>query len=130
MERLKELLERVKKGGLVISTVLNQAREEIPDEVLRFREGKWLLRRINCRSSSDLGLGVCRCESHPAVIVEEITHDEAVKLLAQYYQRKKMEEERRGEETRKVELMIEIFSELEKKSVEELELIVHKLHSN
>jgi hypothetical protein len=125
---LKEILERLKEGeGIVLSTVLNQAREEIPDEVLYFREGKWILRRINCRSSSDLGLGVCGCQTHPATVKEEISREEAIKLIAQYYQRMRKKEEKEREENRKFELLLQVLDLLQTKTAEELEIIRNKL---
>jgi ABC-type multidrug transport system ATPase subunit len=125
---LKEILERLKEGkGVVLSTVLTQTREEIPDEVLYFREGKWILRRINCRSSSDLGLGVCQCTSHPSTVKEEITWEEAVKLIAEYYQREKRKEEEREESRKKFELLLELFSKLEEEPLEKIEEVLHKL---
>jgi ABC-type multidrug transport system ATPase subunit len=124
---LKEILKRLKEGkGIVLSTVLNQAREEIPDEVLYYSRGKWILRRINCRSSADLGLGVCQCTSHPSTVKEEITWEEAVKLIAEYYQREKRKEEEREESRKKFELLLELFSKLEEEPLEKIE-VLHKL---
>lgn len=82
---LKDLLAKLQAGEEVaLSYITNQRGREIENEILAFRNGEWLLNRINCYSSRSLGLGTCRCNSHNPIEENIISEKEAMKLLKEY----------------------------------------------
>ena len=51
--------------AVVIEKIKNQFGEEIPCHTLEYAgDGKWIEWEITCYSSSDFGLGTCRCINH------------------------------------------------------------------
>ncbi len=76
--RIKSILSKLKEIGLKeninLKTIKNQYDEKIPEKYIYidFENGKIYYGEINCFSSSDLGLGTCRCVSHPPIKEKEI----------------------------------------------------------
>lgn len=56
--------------------IRNQYDEEIHTKSMHQRNGIWEHHTLNCYSSSDLGLGTCRCVSHDVWDVRPATLDE------------------------------------------------------
>ena len=74
----EEKLERfLKENGFPLSfitkEITNQYGEELVASEYYFSEGKLYHYYVNCYSSSDLGLGTCRCSSHDPTTVKETT---------------------------------------------------------
>jgi len=95
---LKKIFKEIKNGGLVISSITNQHLEAIAETILKFEDGEWKLEKINCYSSSWLGLGGCQCNSHPVWREDEISRDYALKLIRKYISEKIEDEEKRKKE--------------------------------
>jgi len=74
---------------VILSKVTNQHREEVVDKELLInpKEGKIWVEELNCYSSIDLGMGTCRCVSHPLWNDPyEISPDGARELVKKAYQ--------------------------------------------
>jgi len=73
---------------VILSTVKNMYGEEVVDKALYIypEEGKILVEELNCYSSIDLGMGTCRCVSHPLWNDYEISPDGARELVKKAYQ--------------------------------------------
>jgi hypothetical protein len=62
--------------------------EKVPYKTIYFQNGEWIVERLNCFSSLDLGLGTCGCNSHPTFLEDKISRKEALLLLKEYVQQK------------------------------------------
>jgi len=67
----------------VVEKVRNQYGEEIVAQEIYLSNGNWWEEGINCFSSSDLGLGTCRCVSHDPKYVEPISRSYVLRLLSE-----------------------------------------------
>jgi len=82
---LKSILEKLRAGqDLVLQTRMNQYGDDIVDKSLYFENGKWIISEINCFNSSDLGLGTCQCNSHPAKNYYPIQRQTALLYIRKY----------------------------------------------
>jgi len=68
---------------IVLSTITNQYGEEIEERKIYFDGEFWKEESINCYSSSDLGLGTCRCINHPAIREEIVSRDYVLSIIKQ-----------------------------------------------
>ena len=63
---VRTLLRALHEGQMVVvATTTNQYGESIAVEELSYQDGAWYQDQLNCWSSQDLGMGTCRCVSHP-----------------------------------------------------------------
>ena len=95
---------------LVLATKENQYGDQVPVSSIFFEDGRWMKEQINCWSSLDLGLGTCRCNSHPPRLETVISRKEMLSFLRQH-----LREEREENEARQAEIawLEKTISELE-----------------
>ena len=97
---LKSILENLRAGyDLTLETRINQYNDEIADKSLYFENGEWMISEINCFNSSDLGLGTCQCNSHPARNYYPIQRQEALLYIRKYIADIEADRKRRQLET-------------------------------
>lgn len=75
------MLTKEKAGKVFVLETLQTQKGDIPVKELSFRNGKWILRTLQCYSSLWLGLGDCRCADHSSKLYSEISKEEAIALL-------------------------------------------------
>ena len=68
---------------VTLKTIKNQEGEMIPEKALIYNKslGIFTVEEINCYSSSALGLGTCRCNSHEIWETTPVSRSEAIDLL-------------------------------------------------
>ena len=98
MTQLKEILKDLKEGRPLELEDYENAFGVATWRQLWFNNGAWVLETLNCTSSYWLGLGTCACNSHPTYDSQEITREEALRLIKEYIQKKEEEENRRQQE--------------------------------
>ncbi len=69
---------------LILSKIENQYGEEIIENMYYLGPDGWYNERINCYSSSDLGLGTCRCVSHDPLKVEKVSREAVLSIIKEY----------------------------------------------
>ncbi len=68
---------------VVLKTTQTQRGRTIPSEwVFRDEQGRWFHEGIVCWGSEWHGLGGCRCETHDSTFSDEVSDDQAQRLLA------------------------------------------------
>jgi hypothetical protein len=72
-----------KEKIMVIKEVKNQYGENIPVISLEYDQERkvFFLSELNCYSSQDMGMGTCRCVSHPTWEDRDISRDEALSII-------------------------------------------------
>ena len=99
MSVLSAYLAILRDGGSVsLDQRENQYGEAIVVLSLQFEAGAWLLTRLNCHSSQDVGFGTCRCQSHPSWVTERVSRKVALEHLRELGRRKVADVESRTAE--------------------------------
>lgn len=98
--KIGKIIRDLTNGGtLVLSTIVNQYGEEIPESELYINsEGLFEYWEINCYSSNSYGLGTCNCINHPTSESYWITPEAALNHIKRYIERQEKIEERKEKE--------------------------------
>jgi len=99
MNQLKPLLETLHRGGtIILKEIENQCGELLSVDFIYFEDGVWMRSQLNCWSSQDMGMGTCRCISHPTFKHERITRKEVLSHLRQLLRNEAEDRAARGAE--------------------------------
>lgn len=63
---VKAMLKALHEGQRIILAQREGQDGQVDVDYLSIQRGSWVRTQLNCWSSQDVGLGTCRCQSHPA----------------------------------------------------------------
>ena len=88
----KQIINNIKKNGLVLDTMRNVHKKQVPILEIVFERGKFWQQRVACFSSQSLGLGICQCMNHPTYKIKSLSLADVLEIAKEKMAVKKEDE--------------------------------------